>query len=129
MSSKILLPLFTWFYISTFFHSEQDFSYSRTYSFQWSLHVSNFILKFQTNWFESSTQSSLIIHNSCSIYYPVSFHSYCTSVMSQFSSLAVLYFIMGFKSFSPTFLVYMFANFRPLLHKPILCILKFSPIL
>ena len=40
---------------------------SITESFQCSFHVSNLIQTFQTDWFEPWTQSSLVIHNSCSI--------------------------------------------------------------
>ena len=43
--------------------------FSRTYIFQCYFRVSNLIQIFQTDLFESSTQSSLVIHNSCSIDY------------------------------------------------------------
>ena len=38
-------------------------------------HVSKLIQTFQTDWVESSTQSSLVIYNSCSTYYRVYFHN------------------------------------------------------
>ena len=41
----------------------------------------------------------------------------------------MIYFILGFKSFSPTFLVAMSSNFRPPSHQSILCIFYFSPFL
>ena len=42
--------------------------------------------------------------------YPVSYHTSCTSVFYNFSRLTMIYFIMGFNSFIPTFLVAMSAN-------------------
>ena len=45
--------------------------FSRTDIFQCSFHVSNLIQTFQNDWVESSTQCSLVIQNSCSIYYPI----------------------------------------------------------
>ena len=36
-------------------------------------YVSNSIQTFQTDWVESSTQSSLVVYNSCSTEYPVSY--------------------------------------------------------
>ena len=74
MRSKLLLSIFTWFSLSTVFHSEQHCFPSITYSFQCSFHVSNLIQTFQTDWVESSTQSSLVIQNSFSVDYPVSCH-------------------------------------------------------
>ena len=98
-------------------------------SFQCSLNISNLIQIFQTDWVKSSTQSSLVIKNSCSVDYTVSCHPSCTSVLYQLSSLAIIYFILGVKSLSPTFLVAMSANCRPPSHQSILCILNFSPFL
>ena len=45
---------------------------SRTVHFSMFFHVSHLIQKFQTNWFNSSTKSSLVIYNSCYTDYPVS---------------------------------------------------------
>ena len=100
--------------------------FSRTYSFQYYLHVSNLIQIFQTDWVEASNQYSLVIQNSCSIDYPVSCHPSCTIVLSQLSSLTVIYFILGVKSLSPTLLVLMYTNCRPPSHQSILCIFQFS---
>ena len=47
----------------------------------------------------------------------------------QFSSLTIIYFILGVRSGSLTFLVPMSANCRPPSHKSILCIFHFSPFL
>ena len=41
----------------------------------------------------------------------------------------MIYFILGFKWFFPTFLVAISDNLRPLTHQSILCILHFSPFL
>ena len=79
--------------------------------------------------FEYSTQSNLVIHNSCSIDHPVLYHPSCTSVLSQLSSLTIIYFILRVKSWSPTLLVAMYANCRPPSHQSILCIFYFSPFL
>ena len=68
-----------------------------------------------------------VLGNYCFIDYSVSCNPYCTSVMSQLSSLTVIYFILGFKSFSPTVLVAISAKGRPPSHQSILCILQFSP--
>ena len=100
---------------------------SRTDNFQCYFHVSNLIQTFETDWVESLTQYSLVIHNFCYIDYPVSCHHYCKSVLSQLSSLIMTYFILGFKSFSSTFLVAMSANCRPPSHQLIFFILHFSP--
>ena len=129
MFSKLLLSIFTWFSINNVFHSEEYCFPSRTDSYQWYFRVSNLIQHFQTDWFESSIQSSLVIQNSCYIEYLVSYHPYCKSVLYQLSSITIIYFIMGFKSFSPKFLVAMSANFRPPSHQSILWILKISPFL
>ena len=59
----------------------------------------------------------------------VFFHPSCTSVLSQFSSLTIIYFILGVLSVSLTFLVPMSANYRPPSHQSIFCILHFSPFL
>ena len=69
------------------------------------------------------------MQNSCSTYYPVLCHPYCTIVLSQLSSLTIIYFILGVKSCSPTLLVAMYDNFIPPSHHSILCILHFSPFL
>ena len=47
----------------------------------------------------------------------------------QFSSLTIIYFILGVRSGSLTFLVPMSANCRPPSHQSILCILHFYPLL
>ena len=93
------------------------------FMYQTSIHT------FKTDWVESSTQSNLVIHNYFSTEYPVFCHPYCTSVLYQLSSLTILYFILGVKSRSPTFLVEISANWRPPSHRSILCILHFSPFL
>ena len=129
MSSKLLLSLFIWFYLNTVFHLEQHFFPSRIDSFQFSCHVSNLIKTFQTYFLRSSTQYSLFMKNSCSIGYPVSCHLSFTSVLSHFISLKMIYFIIVFQSFSPTFLVPKSAYCRPPSHWSILCILQFSPFL
>ena len=98
----------------------------RTYSFQYYFHVSNLIQTFKTDWVEASTQSSLFIQNSCSIDYTVSCNHSCTIVMPQLSSLTMIYFILGFKSLSLTFLVTMYFNCRLPSHQSISCILQFS---
>ena len=130
MSCKLLLYLFTWFTLNTVFHLEQYFLFYWTDSFKCSFHVSNLIQKFQTDLVKSSTQYSLIIQCSCSIYYPVICHPSFTCIMSQLSSLTMTYFILGYKSFSPTFLVSLSDNFRrPPSHLSILWIFQFSPFL
>ena len=65
----------------------------------------------------------------CSIDYPVFCHPSCTSVLYQLSIITIIYFIIGVKSCSPTFLVAISANCRPPSHQLILCILHFSPFL
>ena len=45
---------------------------SRTVQFSVLVHVSNLIRTFQTDWWEYSTQSSIVIYNSCSTDYPLS---------------------------------------------------------
>ena len=67
--------------------------------------------------------------NYFSIDYPVLCHPYCTSVLSQLSSITIIYFIPGVKSISPTFLVAISDNCRPPSHQSILCILHFYPFL
>ena len=47
----------------------------------------------------------------------------------QFSSLTIIYFILGVRSGSLTFLVPMSANYRPPSHQSIFCILHFSQFL
>ena len=87
------------------------------------------IQTFQSDWVYSSTQSSLALQNSCCVYYPVFCHPSCTIVMSQLSSLTIIYFILVVKSCSSTFLVAMSANYRPPSHQSFLCIFQFSPFL
>ena len=128
MSSKPLLSLFTWVSINNVFHLEQRFSPSITDILQCYSCVSNLVHTFQTDWVDSSTQSILFIHKSCSIDYSVSYHPSCTSTLSQLSSLTKIYFILGFKSFSPIFLVAMSANLRPLSHQSTFCIFHFFTI-
>ena len=89
----------------------------------------NLIKIFQTDWVKSSTQSNLVIQKSCSTDYHVLFHPSFESVMSQLSSLTIIYFILGVKSWSPTLLVAMSANYRPPSHQSIVCILHFYPFL
>ena len=126
LSSKILLSLFTWFTLNTVFRSEQHLFPSRKDIFQCSFCLSNLIQKFQTDWCESSTHSSIVIQKSCSIDYPVSCHPHFTTIMSQLSSHIIIYFILGFKSFSPKFLVKMSANCWTPSHQSILCIFQLS---
>ena len=54
------------------FPFRRNFFPSRTDSFQCYFHVSNLIQTFQTDLVKSSTQSSLVIQNSCYIEFPVS---------------------------------------------------------
>ena len=110
MRSKILLSIFTWFSIKTFLRLEQHCFSSITNSFQCSFYESNLIQKFQTDWVKSSNKSSLVINNYCSIDYPIFYHPSCAGVLSHLPSLTMVYFIMVFKSFSPTFLVAMSIN-------------------
>ena len=53
------------------------------------------IQTFQNDLGGSSTQSSLFIQNSISVDYPLYCNPYCTNILSQFSILAMIYFIMG----------------------------------
>ena len=55
----------------------------------------------------------------------VFYHPSCTSFLSQFSSLPIIYFILGVRSGSLTFLVPMSANCRYTSHQSIFCILHF----
>ena len=122
MSSRLLLSPFIHGFISTLFSF-------RTTLFFLEQTVLNVLQTFQTGWVESSTQSSPVIQNSCSIDYPVLCHRSCTSVISELSSLTIIYFILGIKSSSPTFLEAMSAKCRPLSDKSILWILHFYPFL
>ena len=98
--------------------------FSVTDSFQCSL-----IQTFQNNLVNSLTEYSLVIQNSCYTYYAVFCHSSCTIVLSQLSSLTIIYFIFGVKLCSLTFLVAISANCRPPFYQSILFILHFSPFL
>ena len=129
MSSKLLLSIFTWFSLNAVLHSEQHIFPSITDSFQCYFRVSNLIQKFQTDWVESSNQSSLVIQKFCSIDYTILCRPSCTSFLSQLSSLDRIYFILGVESCSPTFLVAMSTNCRLPSHQSILCILNFSSFL
>ena len=122
MSSRLLLYLFIHGFTLTFFNSEQHCFYFITDS-------SHVVQTFQTYWVYSSTQSSLVIQNSCYTDDPLLFLPSCTSVLSQLSSLTIVYFILGVKSCPPKFLLAMSHNYRPPSHQSILCILKFSPFL
>ena len=99
---------------------------SITVQFSILFYVSNLIQAFKTDSLKYSTQYSLVIYNSCSIDYPVSCRPSCTSDLYQLSSLTMIYFIMGFKSLSPTFLVAMYDNCRPPSHQSILYIFLIS---
>ena len=120
--SKILLSLFTRFSLTTVLKQKST--------------VFNGIFMYQT-WYKyfkligSSPQLNLVYSYRTLVPtdYPISCHSYWTSVIYQLSSLTVIYFILVFKSFSPKFLVEMSANCRPLSYQPILCIFQFSPFL
>ena len=92
-------------------------------------HVSNLIQTFQTDWVYSSNKPSLVIYNYCSTEYPVSGHPSCESVIYKLSRFKMMYFILGFKSCSPTFLVAKSINCRPPSNQPILWYLHFSPFL
>ena len=100
---------------------------SRTVWFSILFHVSNLIQTFQTDLFESSTQYSLVVYNSCSTYYHVYCHPSCTDVLYQLSSITMIYFILGFKSFSSTLLVPLSNNWSPPSYQSILKILQFLP--
>ena len=63
MSSKILLYIFTWFSFNSVSHLEQHYYFIKQTVF-------NALQIFQTDWVDYSTQSSLVIQNSCSIDYP-----------------------------------------------------------
>ena len=63
---------------------------------------------------------TLVLHD-----YLVLYHPSCTSFMSQFSSITIIYLILGVRSDSFTFLVPMSANCRPPSHQSIFCILHF----
>ena len=70
MISKLLLSLFIHDFLQHCFHSEQHiFLLEQT--------VFNILQTFQTDLFQSSTKYSLVIHNYCSVYYPVLFHLPC----------------------------------------------------
>ena len=81
--------------------------------------VFNVLQTFQTYLAESSTKYGIVIHKYCSIDYPVLCHPSCASVMYQLSSLTIIYFIIGVKSFSPTFSVAISKNYRPPSHQSI----------
>ena len=80
---------------------------------------------------ESSPQLNLVYSYRTLVHtdYPVSSHPSCTSFIYQLSSLTIIYFILGLKSFSPTFLVAMSVNCRSPSNQSILCILHFSQFL
>ena len=77
------------FFLQHCFRSEQHF-YPWPDFFNVIFVYQTWIQIFQTDLFEYSTQSSLVIHNSSSIYYPVLFNPYCKSVMYQFSRLTIM---------------------------------------
>ena len=129
MSSKLLLSLFIHGFPSTLFSIQNNIIFLEQTVFSFLFVYQNLIQIFQTDCVDSSTQSNLVIQNSCSTYYPLLCHPSCTSVLSQLYSLAMIYFILGVKSWSPTLLVAMSANWRPPLHQSIVCILYFSPFL
>ena len=96
MRSKLLLSLFTWFYLNTVFQLEQHFFSSRTYNFKYSFHVSNLIQTLKTDWVESSIQSSIVVYNSCSIDYPVSFFLFSSFFFGLHDTIACS--LLGFQS-------------------------------
>ena len=57
----------------------------------------------------------------CIIDYHVSCRPSCMSVIHQLSIRTMIYYILGFKSLSPTLLVAMSANLRPPSHQSIFC--------
>ena len=67
--------------------------------------------------------------NSCFLDQSVLYHPFFTSVLSQFSSLTIIHFILGVRSGSLTFLLPMYVNCRPPSHHSILCIFHFSQFL
>ena len=114
--------LYMFFLQKHFFIQNNIFFHPRTDNFQCSSNISTWLSEY-------SNQSSLFIQNSCSVDYHVWRHPYCTSVLSQLSSLTMIYFIIGIKSYSPASLVAMSTNCRPPSQQSILCILQFSPFL
>ena len=122
MRSRLLLSLFIHGFPSTLF-------LFRTTFFLLEQTIFNVLQTFQTYWVDSSTQYIPVIKNSCYIDYLVFCHHSCTIVLYQLSSLTIIYFIIGVKSLSPTFLVAMSANCRPPSHQSILWILQFYPFL
>ena len=80
---------------------------------------------------ESNPNSIYSIHSE--IFFFITILNYITPLVQvfclQFSSLTIIYFILGVRSGSLTFLVPMSANCRPTSHHYILCILHFSPFL
>ena len=119
-----LLLIYTWFYFNTIsIHNNIVFLEHTVLNVLFMYQTLIQIL--QTDWVESSTQSNLVIQNSCSTYYPVFCHPSCTRVLYQLSILIIIYFILGVKSGSSTLLLAMSDNFRPPSHQSILCILHF----
>ena len=116
---------FLYLYMVSFqhcFYSEQEY-------FLLKQTVLNVLQKFQTDWVDSSTKSSIVIQKSCSIDYLLLYHPSCTSVLAQLLSLTLIYIILGVKLCSPTFLILMSSNCRPPSHQSFLCTLHFSPFL
>ena len=123
MSSKLLIYLFIHGFLSTLFSFQNNIVLLLEQT------VFNVLQSFQTDLVESSAQFSIVIQNYCFIDYHVFCHPSCTSVLSQISSLSIIYFILGVKSCSPIFLVANSASFRPTSHQSIFCIFYFSPFL
>ena len=122
MISGILLSLFIHCFLQHCFHSEQHcFLLEQTFF--------NVLQTLKTDWVEYSTQSSIVIQKYCSIDYPVLCHPSCTRVLSQLSSLTIIYFILSVKLGSPTFLIAVYANCGTLSHQSLFCILHFYPFL
>ena len=123
MISLLLFSLFIHGFISTLFPF-------RTTLFSCSSNIPNWLSLFQ-----SSIESIPILNRVYSfrtlVPYTilVLFQPSYTSALSQFSSLTIIYFILGVRSVSLTLLVPMSANFRPPSHQLILCILHFYPFL
>ena len=129
MSSNLLLSLFIHYFPSTRFSIQKNILFLEQTGFNVIFVYQTLIQTFQTDWVDSPTPYNLFIQNSYYIYYIVLCHPYFNIVLSQLSILTIIYFIIGVKSFSPTFLGAMSANWRPLSHQSILCNLHFSPFL
>ena len=120
-SSSYILYLYM-FFIQHYFQLEQHcFHLDRQFSC--SSNISNWLSRIPTQ--SSLVNSELLFF--ITIQYTITplVQVFCL----QFSSLTMIYLILGVRSGSLTFLVTMSANYRPPSHHYILCILHFSPFL